>query len=189
MSKHSLPAVEAVRSEFGFSRTQCDCGDCTRCCHYIPGYLVPADLERLHRHLAPDRDLRAWAKAHLLASPGALVKHRGRTFRILTLVPARRPNGACLFLTETEKCAIHAVSPFGCAFFDAHMAKAEADHRSKRGLQAVLQAWEARDLYAQVWVTLAGNGLVAPPPEVARQELRKSSRATLSAFRGASHDP
>jgi hypothetical protein len=38
-------------------------------------------------------------------------------------------------------------------------------------------------------VTLAGHGLVAPPPEVARQVLRKSSRATPSPFRGASHDP
>src|SRR5947209_5313490 len=126
MSKQSLPVVDSARTEFGFSRTQCDCADCTRNCHHLPGYLVPADLERMHRYLAPDQNLRAWAKEHLLASPGALVMSDARTFRIQTLVPARRSDGACVFLTADGRCAIHSVSPFGCAFFDSHMTHAEA---------------------------------------------------------------
>jgi hypothetical protein len=175
MSKQPLPVIDPARTEFGLSRTACACPDCTRSCRHIPGYLVPADLERLHRHLAPGQDLRAWAKQHLLASPGALVVRRGRPSRILTLVPARRPDGACLFLTEDGRCAVHAVSPFGCAFFDAHMAKAEADRRSKLGLQAVLAAWDAHERYGHVWVALAAEGLVAPPPDVARQQLRRAA--------------
>ena len=135
---------------------------------------MPADLERMHRSLAPDQDLLSWARRHLLASPGALVMSRGRAFRIPTLVPARRPDGACVFLTAAGRCAVHAVSPFGCAFFDAHMADAEADRRSKRGLQAVAEAWDVGGLYAQVWLALAGDGLVAPPPEVARRQLRRA---------------
>jgi hypothetical protein len=174
MSKQSLPVVDPARTEFGFCRTRCDCRECTRSCEHLPGYLVPADLERLHRHLAPDQDLHAWAQGHLRASPGALVLRHGRTFRIPTLVPARRPDGACVFLTATGRCAIHAVSPFGCAFFDSHMAPGEADRRSKRGLQAVLEAWDSGGAYARLWVALAGEGLVAPPPEVARLRLRQA---------------
>jgi Fe-S-cluster containining protein len=176
MVTHSLPVIDPTRSEFGFSRTVCACHACTLNCHHLPGYLIPADLERIHQHLSPGEDLRSWAKQRLLASPGALVMRDGQTFRILTLVPARRPDGACTFLTDTDQCAIHAVSPFGCAFFDTHMTHTEADRRSKRGLQAVLDAWEASALYAHVWVNLAGNGLAAPPPEAARQQLQRAQK-------------
>src|SRR5262245_59142282 len=174
MTKQPLPLVDPARSEFGFNRTVCACHSCTLNCRHLPGYLIPADLERIHQHLSPGEDLRTWAKQRLLASPGALVIRHGQTFRILTLVPARRRDGACTFLTDADQCAIHAVSPFGCAFFDTHIAHAECDRRSKRGLQAVLDAWDACALYAHVWVTLAGNGLVAPTPEVARQHLQRA---------------
>jgi Fe-S-cluster containining protein len=173
MTKQSLPlpTVDASRTEFGFSRTQCDCHECTLNCHRLPGYLVPADLERIHRHTAPDQDLRVWAREWLLASPGALVMSGHRPYRILTLVPARRPDGACIFLTADNRCSVHAVSPFGCAFFDSHMSHAECDRRSKRGLQAVLEAWRASGDYAHVWVDLAGHGLIAEAPKVARLQV------------------
>ena len=174
MASHPLPVIDPARTEFGFSRTVCACHECTLYCRHLPGFLVPADLERLQQHLAPSEELRTWAPRHLLASPGALALRRGQPFRILTLVPARRPDGACLFLTDAEQCAIHAVSPFGCAFFDAHQPSAEADRRSQHGLQAVLEAWEARGPYARLWVELAGNGLAAPAPEVARQQLQRA---------------
>jgi hypothetical protein len=174
MNRQSLPVVDPARSEFGFDRTQCACLECTRSCHHIPGYLVPADLDRVRRFLTPDQDLWAWTKQNLLASPGAIVMSRGQTFRIPTLVPARRPDGACVFLTDASQCAVHSVSPFGCAFFDSHMTHFEADRRSKRGLQAVLEAWDASGLYAHLWVALAGDGLVAPSPELARQQLRQA---------------
>jgi Fe-S-cluster containining protein len=174
MALHPLPVINLIRTEFGFGRTVCGCHDCTLNCHHLPGYLIPADLERMHRHLAPGEDLAAWAHRYLLASPGALVLRQGQPCRIPTLVPARRTDGACIFLTDTNQCAIHAVSPFGCAFFDFHMRQTEADQRSKRGLQAVLEAWDAGDPYAQLWVILAAAGLVAPAPEVARQQLQQA---------------
>jgi hypothetical protein len=43
-------------------------------------------------------------------------------------------------------------------------------------LQAVLQAWERRELYAQVWIELHQSGLRAPPPEVCRQQLRQHTQ-------------
>jgi hypothetical protein len=175
MAAHPLPVVDPARTEFGFGRTVCACRACTLYCHHLPGYLVPADLERMHHHLAPGEDLHAWARRHLLASPGAVVLRRGRAFRIPTLVPARRPDGACTFLTDAERCAIHALAPFACGFFDAHLVLAEADRRSKRGLQAILEAWRAGGPYAQAWAALAGAGLVAPAPEVARQQLQRAA--------------
>jgi hypothetical protein len=174
MTRHPLPAIDPARSEFGFDRTVCACDACTLNCHHIPGYLIPADLERMQQQLAPGEDLLAWAQRNLLASPGAVVLCLGQPVRIPTLVPARRADGVCNFLTDSGRCAIHAVAPFGCAFFDAHMPSAEADRRSKRGLQAVLEAWDTGGLYARLWVMLADAELVAPAPEVARQQLRQA---------------
>lgn len=174
MSKYPLPLVDAARTEFGFARTVCACRECALNCRHIPGYLIPADLERIHQHLSPGEDLFAWAQQHLLASPGAKVLQRGTIFRIPTLVPARQPNGACTFLTAEGLCAIHPVAPFGCAFFDAHQPRTESDQRSLRGLQAVMAAWSTGDLYAQVWMTLDRAGLRAPAPEGCRQNLQRA---------------
>ena len=174
MSKQPLPVIDPGRTEFGYPRTVCACADCTAGCHHLPGYLVPADLERIRTHLAPDTDLFTWARRYLLASPGALVARGEKVFRIPTLVPARRPDGACLFLTEDGRCAVHAVAPFGCAFFDAHQAAAEAGPRSAAGLRAVLADWLADGPYAAAWRALAAAGLRAPPPEVGRALLRQA---------------
>jgi hypothetical protein len=176
MTKQPLPLVDPARTEFGICRTRCDCLECTLSCRHIPGYLIPADLKRMHHHLATDQDLTTWAKEHLRASPGALVIRGGRAFRIPTLVPARRLDGACLFLTGDGQCSIHAVSPFGCAFCDSHMTHSECDHRSKHGLHAVLHAWQTSDLYAQVWALLAADGCMAPAPEIARQAIFRSRK-------------
>jgi hypothetical protein len=170
MNKQSLPIVDAARTEFGFYRTQCDCSECTRPCRNLPGYLIPDDLHRIYRHMAPDQDLLTWARQYLLASPGALVMRDREVFRIPTLVPSRRPDGACIFLTPDDRCAIHSVSPFGCGFFDSHMTHTECDRRSKLGLYAIIRAWNAGDDYAHVWLALAEDSLVAPPPEVARKQ-------------------
>jgi hypothetical protein len=131
-------------------------------------------LDRIHQHLKPDEDPVAWARRHLLASPGALVLRGDKVFRIPMLVPARRPDGACTFLTAEGLCGIHEVAPFGCSFFDSHMEAAEADRRSGHGLRAVLRAWFAGGPYARVWAALIDGGLTAPAPEVGRRQLRRS---------------
>ena len=105
---------------------------------------------------------------------------RGHVFRIPTLVPARQSSGACIFLTAEDQCAIHAVAPFGCAFFDAHMPGSEADRRSSHGLRAIQQAWIKGDLYAHVWVTLDQLGLRAPSPETCRKRLQEALAASKS---------
>jgi hypothetical protein len=168
MTKRSLPVIDPGRAEFGFLRTACACAACAAHCLHLPGYLIPADLDRVGHRLAPPEGLTTWARRHLLASPGALVRRGTTVFRIPTLVPARRADGACTFLTAENRCAIHAVAPFGCAFFDAHQPGAEAERRCRRGLQAVLDAWTNGAVYARVWLALDAAGLRAPPPETCR---------------------
>jgi len=163
--------IETTRTEFGFKRTECACEECTLHCRVIPGYLVPSDIERISRHLG-DTNLVRFALENLAASPGATVMNSadGRIFRIPTLVPQRTSDGVCKFLRE-GRCAIHAVSPYGCALFDAHQSHAEANRRSARGLQEIAGEWARgdRSIYVCLWKMLAAAGLRAVPPEVARE--------------------
>jgi len=56
-----------------------------------------------------------------VASPGSMVKDSlGDVFRVGTITPRYR-KGRCVFLNEQDRCEIHAVAPFGCAYFDTHM--------------------------------------------------------------------
>lgn len=159
-----------VRKEFGFARTVCACGECTINCHFIPGYLIPADLERIAARLGYD-DLIEFAVNNLLASPGATVLDGGQVRQIPTLVPARRSDGACCFLDVQDGCRIHVDSPFGCAFFDVHQSKEESDRRSSYGLAEIDHGWREGHLYAQLWLLLKALGLIAPSPVAARAKM------------------
>jgi hypothetical protein len=92
-----LPITFRARTEFGFARTECSCPACVTYCRYMPGYLIPADLDRLRDALGGGRPLMDWAEKHLRASPGAVVRTGSRLHRIRTLVPARGPSGSCKF--------------------------------------------------------------------------------------------
>lgn len=163
----NLPVVE--RTEFGASRTVCACPQCTLPCRHMPGFLIPDDLERM---VPVGQDVFGWAEENLLASPGALVSKDGKQFRIPTLVPARSAAGACVFLKDA-RCSIHAVSPFGCAFFSVCKPRDRAaDELSAAGLRAVMTAWPRGGLYAKVWAHLNMQGLDAPAPEVCRATMR-----------------
>lgn len=168
-----------VRKEFGFERTVCACGECALNCHFIPGYLIPADLERIAARLDYD-NLIEFAINNLLASPGATVLDGGQVRQIPTLVPARREDGACLFLDEQNRCSIHEVSPFGCAFFDVHQSREESDRRSGYGLMQIAHAWREGHFYAQIWLLLETLGLMATPPAAARARM-KAALAALEA--------
>ncbi|MGE0885430.1 MAG: YkgJ family cysteine cluster protein [Blastocatellales bacterium] len=165
-----------IRIEFGFGRTKCACLECAINCRFIPGYLIPADLERIAKHLGCE-NLIEFALENLLASPGATVVDRGRMRQIPTLVPARRSDGACKFLDANNRCKIHEVSPFGCAFFDAHQSKAESDYRSGSGLVQIDRAWQEGNLYARLWLLLEALGKVGPSPVAARARLQEALAA------------
>src|SRR5574341_1443206 len=163
--------MPSTTTAFGFARTVCACEECALNCHFIPGYLIPSDLEAIAGHLGYD-DLVVFAMENLLASSGAIVLIDGERLQIPTLVPSRRPDGACRFLTSDDRCAIHAVSPYACSRFDMHQSKQEADRRSSYGLQAIAHEWAAGGLYARIWVALHEAGLIAPSPVAARARMQ-----------------
>ena len=175
MDRLPLPVLDPLRTEFGFERTQCACPACQSHCQHLPGYLIPADVARIAAYHRPDMDIPTWAQTYLLASPGALVIRQGKLLRLRTLVPARRSDGACIFLTPDGACSIHPVAPFGCAFFDDHISKNQADRRSIRGLHAVDRAWQTASWYAVLWAWLRAIGRCAPAPEKVRRQLRDES--------------
>ena len=132
-----IHAEAKTRVEFGFERSECACHECTANCKYIPGYLVPADVERISRFLGYSNII-TFALENLAASPGATVMSaEGRVFQIPTLAPQRKADGSCKFLDSQNRCSIHEVSPFGCAFFDAHQSDVEAVRKSSRGLKEI----------------------------------------------------
>lgn len=166
--------MSRVRTEFGFTRTECACEECASYCSHLPGALIPTDLDNISAHLGYDDPVR-FAVENLVASPGAIVSANGTQFRIRTLTPARTPDGACKFL-QNGRCAIHAQAPFSCAFFDHSQGNDEADARSLRGLQAIAREWAIGGLYAQLWMLLDSMGLVAPSPIEARERMRREAQ-------------
>lgn len=173
------PSDGDMRHEFGFERTECACAECAMNCRFIPGYLVPADLERICRALGYSNVI-TFALENLDASPGATVMQSGRVFQIQTLVPRRKEDGSCIFLDEQNRCRIHDVSPYGCAFFDAHQSHAESQRRSGRGLQEIARHWAVRPnshAYTVIWKLLYATGFRAVPAHIARRRMASSLAA------------
>ena len=165
------------RIEFGFKRTACSCDEDVLNCYFVPGYLIPDDLSRLADHLRVENifDL---ARDYLLASPGPIVGlNTGETFRIPTLVPARRKEGGCRFLDHNDRCSIHTVAPFACAFADVHLLEEEVDRRSASGLRAIMLDHRTNGIYSQCWMYLFQRQQLAP--DVVQQRMLMQPALTL----------
>lgn len=160
------PLTDIVRTEFGYYRTTCGCAACVHNCEYMPGNLVPADLFRLEQRFLEDvnnqgRTWAGWCREFLRASEGALVALGNKAYRVPTIVPATsgRPGDvSCIFLKE-GKCSIHAVAPYGCAFFDCSQTQEQGDARSKAGLNAIMQDVVSEGPYFRLWKQLWAENL------------------------------
>lgn len=173
-----------TRVEFGFSRTTCGCALCVENCKHIPGYLIPDDVERIAKTLGY-ASVGEFAAECLLASPGATVMSaEGLIFQIPTLVPRRKTeDGSCIFLGADNRCRIHEVAPFGCAFFDHAQSDGEANRRSSRGLQEVARHWAAHagtSAYTVLWQLLHAAGYRAMPAHVARAKMKEVMERRVS---------
>ena len=146
-----------------FDRTVCGCDDCRRLCYTCPGYLIPGDVARIAAHLGEP----IIPTEYFRASPGALLARQTpdgvELFRVPTIVPAT-VNARCVFLQPDGLCAIHPVAPYGCAYTDWHMPKAEGNRRSLTGLRAIVADRE----YQQLWRALWDFGFRSQPPEQKR---------------------
>jgi hypothetical protein len=174
---NSSPIIEELdmRIFAGHFRTICNCDLCAIDCRFIPGYLLPEDLDKIATLLGYSKSFE-FAEKNLLASPGALVIKAGRLCRILTLVPGRGHSGWCRFF-DGSLCTIHSAAPFGCAFFDSHQEQSESNTISAKGLQIIAGIWEDQPFsrYCQIWNELHRRGMRAPAPEECRDRMREQS--------------
>lgn len=158
-----------IRTEFGENRSICSCDECVTNCKFIPGCLIPSDLDRIEKHLG-GRSLEAWAESALLASMGATVMVNGQIINIPTLVPNRKADGSCIFLSHDNRCQIWEISPFGCAFF-GHQTDEEADRMMRKGLEAIARSFALDTKYAMLWKHLYELGKLAPSPTDSRRKM------------------
>ena len=116
-----------------FQRTVCACVACTACCRRQPGFLIPGDAEHIEAFIGkPVADF-------IWASPGAIVATGGNTFRIGTITPRwDKKRKCCVFLTDAGQCSIHSVAPYGCAYADTHMSRAQGEGVSAWGLRQII---------------------------------------------------
>jgi hypothetical protein len=187
----SSNSVESTTGEpYPFQRTVCACRLCTINCEHMPGALAPADLPQLAAHLGYGGDIDRFANECLLASDGAKLAMRdGRTVALPTLVPASRDGGACRFLDDAGRCTIHAVSPFGCAYIDAHMPDAEFRRRADTLYRLILKDQTDAGTYSRLCADLRARGRVAPPLKTRRYRLTKAIKQEMSRGGRASQPP
>lgn len=173
------------RNDYGFPRSKCACHACANNCRVVPGYLLAEDIPRLMRHLGYS-DLDAFSRENLLASPGALAMKDGEMMRIRTLVPQRRADGACKFLTEDNLCSVHPAAPFACAYFDEHEPEEHSNYKRNFGLVQLTRTWREGGRYARTWTKLDTAGLRSPTPEEQRgippEEVERRIAEAMAAY-------
>jgi len=149
----------------GMERTKCGCHDCTAGCKAMPGCLIPGDIERIQGHVGDVSG--EFVLSHFVVSDGALVRKefvdRTVEFRVPTIVPAQKPDGSCVFLDVDDKCSIHEVAPFGCAYHDTHMTAEVAAPRSEFCVATQIESHKNGTPYSSWCTLMAELGLVAPP--------------------------
>ncbi len=151
-------AATPRRQEFGFERTTCSCKKCSLWCEYVPGSLVPSDLDRL---IPPGEDPILWAEQHLLASPALIqiIKQGATLYTPPSLGPRRQQNGHCHWL-QNGRCSVHENSPYGCAFLgECGLTDAQANKVICGGREARAKAFQDDGLYAHIWKHLWDKGL------------------------------
>lgn len=110
--------------------------------------LVPGDAERIAAHLGVPV---AEVERALVASPGCIVgdTRTQQMYRIGTVTP-RRVDGACVFLSADLRCRVHAVAPFGCAYYDTHMSAEDGEARTLWALRQIVVSKEYAALRARL---------------------------------------
>ena len=137
--------------------------------------LAPRDLPAITAHLGRS-DPTAFAREALVVSEGpTLGLSGGRVITLPTLVPRSDATGSCIFYKQ-GRCSIHAVSPFGCSYIDAHMTDAQVEQRTHAMYATLLADHRGNGPYAQTCAELTSLGLVAQPRDVRQARLMAAIR-------------
>ena len=171
------PLPDNPKPPYPFERTTCACRLCTINCEHLPGALAPRDLPIIAAHLGY-ADLSTFVDECLLASDGAKGFIEGRMISLPTLVPSTGPDGFCRFLKES-RCSIHAVSPYGCAYIDAHMPDLEFNRRANALHTELLADRNRQGDYSRLTDELHKRGQSALPLEKRRYRLEKAIRKEM----------
>jgi Fe-S-cluster containining protein len=145
-----------------FERTTCQCGLCVLACKHMPGYLVPADLDRIGAVL-PLEEI-------VMASPGATAVRQGKVFQIETVVMAAKPDGSCVCLQPDGRCQIHEISPYGCAYFNTCADTHDANARSLAGAEDIFRDQMVNGPYTQLISRLKAAGRVVKTATATRRD-------------------
>ena len=122
-------------------------------------------------------DVGLFAKENLAASEGVVitVAATGEKVSLRTLVPASKADGRCRFLSD-GRCGIHAVSPYGCAFIDAHQSDNEYAVRADALYRALYWDLESDGPYIRTWRQLQSTGRTALPLVDRQSNLNEAMR-------------
>jgi len=148
--RHALSAWVASAARPPFARTVCACKTCASFCETRPGALIPSDVPRIAHRLVKMKLIDHEEKVgQFLRASGSTTVYEPdleKQVRIMQIAPARNRRGRCVFLDESNRCQIHEVSPFGCAYFDGHMPREERDRRMLWGLELIRSNAEYQSL-------------------------------------------
>ena len=107
----------------------------------------------------------------------AVIEQYARQLKMPTLVPGSQPDGRCRFLDDASRCTIHAVSPYGCAFIDAHQPDEEFALRADALYRSLYADLQDDGPYARTWRELSAAGITAPPLADRQARLHAAMRA------------
>lgn len=140
--------------ETPYERTVCACERCVDFCKR-PAHLIPADVQRIAEFLHAEGRVDAptgasqFFRASNRTKVGIFTSRGMKIVTIPTITPKTGDDGRCVFL-KNDRCSIHAVAPFGCAFFDAHMDRDAGDERVKWSLREIAQSQQYKDFRAML---------------------------------------
>jgi len=180
-----MPVYKPAREQF--ERTECGCAGCRVGCKTMPGFCGVGDVERIAAYLKREPDAQ-FLTEFFEHSEGAKLVARGELFEVPTINPAQRPDGSCVFLKPDGGCAVHPVSPFGCAYFDVHQSRDEGDERAIPAYVEVLNEQVKRGKYFQQLRTLIAASKQAMPTVRRRASFEIELRALREAGRVTPHE-
>lgn len=123
---------------------ECSCGKCVAACHRKPGWFLPEEIK-------PAADLMGLSEKEFFDKYLGVDYYVGESEQLFVLTPATNntqpgkeypldPEGRCVFLTDDEKCAIHAAKPYECKYYDHRYNESVVDEARDQH-HAVAEAW------------------------------------------------
>jgi Fe-S-cluster containining protein len=149
--------MSSTRRELGMARTAvCDCPVCVGNCKERPGYMIVQDVDRIWKTVAPQMSRSEFILTYVEPGTGFTTMNEDMKFiKTQTIRPKKIPGHGCIFLKD-NRCSIHEVSPFGCAFFKCGMPRAEADEKNHTAIRHILGDIQAGGLYYLIMERLLG---------------------------------